>query len=54
MGETRKYVGVKPPLSPRCHMSKEEERDADVILTTMWLGLMDLHEGFSDFIELEE
>ena len=36
------------------NMSKEEERDADVILTTMWLGIMDLHEGFSDFIELEE
>ena len=35
-------------------MTKEEEHDADVILTTMWLGVMDLHEGFSDFIELEE
>lgn len=35
-------------------MTKEEEHDADVILTTMYLGIMDLHEGFSDFIELEE
>ena len=35
-------------------MSEMEMHDADVILTTMWLGIMDLHEGFSDFIELEE
>ncbi|MCX4363849.1 MAG: ribosomal-processing cysteine protease Prp [Clostridia bacterium] len=27
--------------------------DCDVILNTMLLGIMDLHEGFSDFIELE-
>ena len=27
--------------------------DCDVILNTMFLGITDLHEGFSDFIELE-
>ena len=27
--------------------------DCDVILNTMLLGITDLHEGFSDFIELE-
>lgn len=35
-------------------MTEKEVHDADVILTTMWLGVLDLHEGFSDFIELEE
>ena len=36
-----------PPLS------KERRRDADMILNTLYLGIFDLHEGFSDFIELE-
>lgn len=32
----------------------ERERDmANIILDTMLLGVMDLHEGYSDFIELE-
>lgn len=35
-------------------MTKQQEHDADIILSTMWLGILDLHEGFSDFIELEE
>lgn len=35
-------------------LSAEQRRDADVILGTMWLGIMDLREGFSDFIEVEE
>ena len=36
-----------PPLS------KERRHDADMILNTLYLGIFDLHEGFSDFIELE-
>lgn len=36
-----------PPLS------KERRRDANMILNTLYLGIFDLHEGFSDFIELE-
>ena len=35
-------------------MTEQQEHDADIILSTMWLGILDLHEGFSDFIELEE
>ena len=32
----------------------EREMDmANIILDTMLLGVMDLHEGYSDFIELE-
>lgn len=34
-------------------LSKEKRRDADMILNTLYLGIADLHEGFSDFIELE-
>lgn len=36
------------------NLSEKELHDADVILCTMWLGISDLREGFSDFIELEE
>lgn len=34
-------------------MSDRQRHDADTILNTMYLGIADLHEGFSDFIELE-
>ena len=30
-----------------------ERHDADIILETMFLGVCDLNEGFSDFVELE-
>ena len=36
------------------NLSDKERHDAEVILSTMWLGISDLREGFSDFIELEE
>ena len=35
------------------NLSKEEQRDVDVITNTMLMGVADLNEGFSDFIELE-
>lgn len=34
-------------------LSDKQRHDADTILNTMYLGIADLHEGFSDFIELE-
>ena len=34
-------------------LDKQTQRDVDVITSTMLLGISDLNEGFSDFIELE-
>lgn len=34
-------------------ISVAERHDADVILETMLMGIADLYEGYSDFIELE-
>lgn len=34
-------------------LNEEQRHDCDVILNTMLLGIADLHEGFSDFVELE-
>jgi len=34
-------------------ITEEEQKKADVITETMLLGISDLNEGFSDFIELE-
>ena len=34
-------------------ISEDEQKKADVITETMLLGISDLNEGFSDFIELE-
>lgn len=34
-------------------LTKEERRDLDMILNTMFLGVSDLKQGYSDFIELE-
>lgn len=35
------------------NLTEVEMHDAQVILSTMLLGVADLHEGYSDFIELE-
>ncbi|MDE7215955.1 MAG: ribosomal-processing cysteine protease Prp [Clostridia bacterium] len=35
------------------NLDSATRHDCDVILNTMLLGISDLHEGFSDFIELE-
>ena len=35
------------------NITKEQQHDCDVILNTLMLGISDLNEGFSDFIELE-
>ncbi len=34
-------------------LSDEDRHNADMILDTMLCGIADLHEGYSDFIELE-
>lgn len=34
-------------------LSEEDQHDADCITNTMLLGVSDLNEGFSDYIELE-
>ena len=34
-------------------LSELEQHNADIILETMLCGIADLHEGYSDFIELE-
>ncbi len=34
-------------------LTEKERHDADVILETMFAGIADLYEGYSDFIELE-
>ena len=34
-------------------LSQTRRHDADVILETMLMGIADLYEGYSDFIELE-
>lgn len=34
-------------------LSETQRHDADVILETMLMGIADLYEGYSDFIELE-
>ena len=47
--ETRGYLKADLPKD----LSEEQMHDAQVILKTMHLGISDLREGFSDFIELE-
>ena len=42
---------LKPSLSR--YLDYATRHDCYVILNTMLLGITDLHEGFSDFIELE-
>ncbi|MGN1099451.1 MAG: ribosomal-processing cysteine protease Prp [Christensenellales bacterium] len=43
------YLKIKLPDN----LDEAERHDADLITGTMLLGISDLHEGFSDFIELE-
>jgi uncharacterized protein YsxB (DUF464 family) len=47
--ETRGYLKATLPEN----MTEEQMHDSQVILATMQLGICDLREGFSDFIELE-
>lgn len=35
------------------NLSEEQKHDSDVILSTMLVGVSDLYESYSDFIELE-
>lgn len=35
------------------NLSERKRHDADIILETMLMGVADLYEGYSDFIELE-
>ena len=45
-------VGFLRATLPR-DLSESERHDADVILETMCMGIADLYEGYSDFIEME-
>lgn len=36
-----------------CEITVEQRKSSDAILETMLLGISDLYQGFSDFIELE-
>lgn len=47
--DERGYLSIEIPSG----LSKETQHDVDVITNTMLLGISDLNEGFSDFIELE-
>ncbi len=47
--EKRGYLKILVPEK----ITADEREKADVILDTMLLGISDLNEGFSDFIELE-
>ena len=46
-GEGKLYMELPAALS------EAQRHDADVILETMLMGIADLYEGYSDFIELE-
>ena len=47
--DERGYLSIEIPDD----LTKETQHDVDVITSTMLLGISDLNEGFSDFIELE-
>lgn len=47
--ETKGYLKITVPEA----ISPSKRHDADVILNTMMIGIGDLYEGFSDFIEME-
>ena len=49
--ETDAKGGVLDLVIPE--LSDEDRHNADMILDTMLCGIADLHEGYSDFIELE-
>ena len=48
----RKEEGYLKAVLPK-NLSERQTHDADVILSTLLLGVSDLYEGFSDFINLE-
>ncbi len=50
--ETDEERGYLKAILPK-DISDDEWHDADIILKTAYLGASDLHETFSDFIELE-
>lgn len=43
------YLSIEIPDE----LSEEKQHDVDVIMNTMSLGISDLNEGFSDYIEVE-
>ncbi len=47
--DKRGYIKITLPEG----LSVEKQHDADIITNTMLMGISDLNEGFSDFIELE-
>lgn len=47
--ENRGFLSFEIPSN----LDKSTQHDVDVITSTMLLGISDLNEGFSDFIELE-
>ena len=47
--EKKAYVKVLVPEN----ITREKRHDADIILNTLLIGLSDMYEGFSDFMELE-
>lgn len=47
--DKRGYLKITLPDN----LSREKQHDADIITNTMLIGISDLNEGFSDFIELE-
>ena len=47
--EERGFLSIEIPQN----LSAQSKHDVDVITNTMLLGISDLNEGFSDFIELE-
>lgn len=48
----RQEEGYLKMVLPK-NLSERQTHDADVILSTLLLGVSDLYEGFSDFINLE-
>ena len=48
----RQEEGYLKAVRPK-NLSERQTHDADVILSTLLLGVSDLYEGFSDFINLE-
>jgi len=50
--ETDDEKGYLKAMLPKS-MTKADSHDADLILRTAYLGVSDLYETFSDFIELE-
>lgn len=45
----RGYLKIVVPKE----LSKQDRHNCDIILNTMLIGLSDMYQGFSDFIELE-